>query len=239
MTREEKSAGLRLLSAHMEKTARTYRPASGGRLRNSLAAVLFGTAALGIGIAQGAQKALPGETLFPVKLALETARGALIGSPEKRAEWESGLAEKRLNELTALEEQGRLTPAAEKAGQEDFLRHAAKAHMAPKEKTISAQAASRIDAALTAYGALIKRRKSAPENMAEAKKEKKSAPRKETQQEEKRTKQTGQGAAIITESPTPATATLPTEPLISPLPEIPPVPTPVPTPIPASVPSLP
>lgn len=171
----------------MEKTAGTYRPVTSGRLRNSLAAVLFGTAALGIGIAQGAQKSLPGDPLFPVKLALETARGALISSPEKQAEWESELAEKRLKELATLDKQGALTPEAEKAGKEDFLRHTTKVRTVLKGKTASAQAMSRIDAALTTYGELVKRRKGASEEIIEVKKEKNSAPHKEAQPKTKET----------------------------------------------------
>lgn len=61
-----------------------------------------------------AENALPGETLYPVKVRFnEELRGALASSPYQKIEWETELLERRVNEANLLADSGRLTPAVE------------------------------------------------------------------------------------------------------------------------------
>ncbi len=61
-----------------------------------------------------AENALPGETLYPVKVRFnEELRGALASSPYQKIEWETELLERRVTEANLLADSGRLTPAVE------------------------------------------------------------------------------------------------------------------------------
>lgn len=61
-----------------------------------------------------AENALPGETLYPVKVRFnEELRGALASSPYQKIEWETERLERRVSEANLLADSGRLTPAVE------------------------------------------------------------------------------------------------------------------------------
>lgn len=72
-----------------------------------------------------AEGALPGDTLYVVKIHInENVRRALAHTPEARAEVESELAARRLDEAHELAKQKRLTPALRAALEDDFDEHA-------------------------------------------------------------------------------------------------------------------
>lgn len=61
-----------------------------------------------------AENALPGDTLYPIKIRFnEELRGAMTSSPYQKVEWETERLERRLAEAQLLADDGRLTPAAE------------------------------------------------------------------------------------------------------------------------------
>ena len=61
------------------------------------------------GISGAAANTLPGDTLYPVKIASESVVTAFAFSPEKKAERNIALAERRLEEAETLMTQGKLT----------------------------------------------------------------------------------------------------------------------------------
>lgn len=61
-----------------------------------------------------AEDALPGDTLYPIKVRFnEELRGAMVSSPYQKVEWETERLERRLEEADLLADTGRLTPQAE------------------------------------------------------------------------------------------------------------------------------
>jgi hypothetical protein len=96
-----------------EKTARR----GGRRLRLSFAQLfpillvaLLGGVIFGGGIAWAAQDSLPGELLYPVKLAMEDARLALASTPAGKVDVALDLMDERAEELQALAAAGRPVP---------------------------------------------------------------------------------------------------------------------------------
>ncbi len=80
------------------------------------------------GVAYAAEGALPGDTLYPLKIAVtEPLRTALAGTPVAKAEWQIALAERRISEAAALAKDERLPEET--------------------EVTLAAQAAAHIDEA--------------------------------------------------------------------------------------------
>ena len=69
-----------------------------------IAALLFGGASI-TGVA--AQSAIPGDALYPVKTTIEQTRLSLAQDAGDRAQMKMGFAEKRLEEIAALIEEGR------------------------------------------------------------------------------------------------------------------------------------
>lgn len=67
---------------------------------------------LGTGTAFAAEQALPGETLYPVKIYVnEEVRAALALSPKQKAQWQFEVAERRAAEAQKIQAQGRLDAA--------------------------------------------------------------------------------------------------------------------------------
>ncbi len=61
-----------------------------------------------------AEKALPGELLYPVKIRFnEEVRGAMVSTPYEKIEWETERLERRLAEANLLADAGKLTPDVE------------------------------------------------------------------------------------------------------------------------------
>lgn len=99
-----------------------------GRFSPMLAAVMI--LVLGGGsLSYAAEYALPGDTLYPVKVYVnEEVHGALVLSPEARASWATKRAERRIKEAKTLAATGRLTPEASTTIIAAFNTHIANAH---------------------------------------------------------------------------------------------------------------
>lgn len=83
---------------------------------------------VGGGTAYGAQGALPGDALYPVKINIvEPALGAFKITPTEQASWHVHLAEERLEEAETLAAQGKLTAPIAAQIQTNFDEHAAAA----------------------------------------------------------------------------------------------------------------
>ena len=70
-------------------------------------AIVLALSALGVGTAYASQSSLPGDTLYPVKLATEQAGMMLVRDDAARAERALSFAYKRVREMVALAEKGR------------------------------------------------------------------------------------------------------------------------------------
>ncbi len=82
-------------------------------------AIVLAVFGLGAGTAYASQASLPGDTLYPIKLATEQAGMMLMGDDVARAERALSFANKRVREMEALAEKGRpqdLDLAVEKYG---------------------------------------------------------------------------------------------------------------------------
>jgi len=81
------------------------------RRRFSMASIILvivvALSALGGGTAYASQDSLPGDTLYPVKLATEQVRMMLPGDDVAKAERALGFVERRMGEIEALAERGR------------------------------------------------------------------------------------------------------------------------------------
>ncbi len=79
------------------------------RFVGTVMAALLVVVITGSGVALAAEKALPGDALYAVKVAVtEPIRTAMQTSPEAQAAWQSHLASERLDEAEALAATGRL-----------------------------------------------------------------------------------------------------------------------------------
>lgn len=90
----------------------------------TLAILLILTLSSG-GIAYAAERALPGDTLYPIKVAVvEPVRVALAASPEASAALQMTFAERRVDEAATLASEGRLGTMTEAALAENFTKNA-------------------------------------------------------------------------------------------------------------------
>lgn len=81
---------------------------------NPVATALLLILFCGAGTSYAAEGALPGDTLYPVKIHVnESVQGALAVSPTSQAAWNAERATRRLEEAETLAAQGRLTPGAQ------------------------------------------------------------------------------------------------------------------------------
>lgn len=88
-------------------------------------ALLFIAIFVGGGISFGAEKALPGDILYPVKLEVnEKIRGWASISEESKADWEVARAERRLSEAEQLVTNGSLDVKARENIEANFEAHA-------------------------------------------------------------------------------------------------------------------
>jgi len=106
-TRKEKKPKMKLLLA--------------SRLISAILAAVIGTAAVGGGITWAASDSLPGDVLYPVKLAAEDVRLSLASAPESQVELALQFADERVAELEALVERGSLVPETAVARMERHL----------------------------------------------------------------------------------------------------------------------
>lgn len=97
-----------------------------------------------------AERSLPGQMLYPVKLRFnEELRGAFVSSPYQKIEWETERLERRLAEARLLADSGRLTPAAEAE-----VARAIKSHSASAKESIASIRLNDSDEAIMAEIAL-------------------------------------------------------------------------------------
>lgn len=126
--------------------------------------------ALGGGTATAAEKAAPGDALYPFKIYVnESVRGALAVSTDAEADWQSTRAVRRLEEAAGLAAEGRLDIETREKLRTQFAAHQEKAErllaeLSAKGKTEAAAAvSSHIEANLSAYSeALTSLKKSRP-----------------------------------------------------------------------------
>lgn len=149
------------------------RPALAGVMTVAVFALTSG------GVAYAAEGALPGDTLYPVKVAVtEPLRTALAGTPGAKAEWQIALAERRINEAATLAKEERLPEETETA-----LATQAAAHIDVAAQTIALQtgvdeedarvSSNRFATRLIAYGQVLSeldraKRKDSTKNLREA-----------------------------------------------------------------------
>jgi hypothetical protein len=76
-------------------------------LAGVILAIVLAVFGLGAGTAYASQASLPGDTLYPIKLAAEQAGMILVGDDAARAERALSFANKRVREMEALAEKGR------------------------------------------------------------------------------------------------------------------------------------
>lgn len=142
LTADEKSTGREMLRSYMSLTpmrTKAAKPARTGFFSGAgayfgvhrAAAVSSITLAVTfsmVGVSFAAEGALPGDTLYPVKVSVnEEVRAALTPSQESKAKWEAERAERRLAEAEALAEKGELKAEARATVEAEFRKHAAKA----------------------------------------------------------------------------------------------------------------
>jgi len=90
--------------------------------------VIIGMLVSGGGVSFAAEKSVPGDILYPVKVGVnEEVRSAFAVTPEKKAEWEAARAERRLDEAATLAVSGRLDETKRKDIETRFEKHAVRA----------------------------------------------------------------------------------------------------------------
>src|SRR3990172_12867148 len=79
--------------------------------------IIFG----GIGISFAAERALPGDILYPVKVGVnEEARGLVAISDEKKVKWLATVAERRIEETEMLVKENRFDSASKEKIEKNF-----------------------------------------------------------------------------------------------------------------------
>ena len=79
---------------------------------------------IGGSVSFAAEGTTPGDLLYPVKIYLnENARGVLLVNPEKRAEWEMRLVERRLQEMEKVTTQSNVSEESVEKAQANFEKY--------------------------------------------------------------------------------------------------------------------
>lgn len=88
---------------------------------------LFLIIASGAGISFAAERALPGDILYPVKIKVnEEIRGLISITDEKKVQWLTEVAERRIEETETLAKQDRLDQETQEAIEKNFEKRAEK-----------------------------------------------------------------------------------------------------------------
>src|SRR3989344_3388327 len=122
-------------------------------------AIIFG----GIGISFAAERALPGDILYPVKVKVnEEARGLLAFSDEKKVKWLMAVAERRIEETETLVKENRLDSATKEKIEKNFEEKTKKIEeklksIAEKNNSVEAEEVSRnLENALERHEGVLK-----------------------------------------------------------------------------------
>lgn len=87
-------------------------------------AAVLGTLLFVVGVPALAERSLPGDILYPMKVMVnEEVRSTLAFSPYAKVEWEAARLERRLSEARLLAQEGRLTEDAERKVAEAVKEH--------------------------------------------------------------------------------------------------------------------
>lgn len=117
---------------------------------------------VGAGTAQAAEGSLPGDLLYPVKVAVtEPVRSALVSNKAERAALEARFAARRAEEAEALAAQGRLDATTSAALADNLDMHAEEseelaASAAGEEPGAAASVQTTLASTLSAHGAILK-----------------------------------------------------------------------------------
>lgn len=147
------TAHLSLFSSMVSITGRGY------AVPITAVVLIFGLTA---GTAFAAEGALPGDTLYPIKVHItEEARGILATTPKAQAEWEIERTSRRLEEASTLAVEGNLTSANQAEIETNLAEHvAATARKAQiladnKEYTDASDVGAELHAVLKAHGDIL------------------------------------------------------------------------------------
>lgn len=130
-------------------------------IRMPIVALIVLLALAGGGTSFAAQSALPGDTLYPVKVSInEPVEGAFAVSPQAKASFDARIAEVRLQEAQVLVAQHKLTPVLAAQIDANFQTHAngVETHIKDIEAQdvhAAADTASQFEATLKAHRAIL------------------------------------------------------------------------------------
>ncbi len=176
MTADEKSAMRSRLSEYMAlRPVRSVAPMRHGTAKTRMISNLFARpmpilAAIlslmlaGGGVSYAAEGAMPGDTLYPVKVRVnEEVRAALTLDAEAKAQWETARAERRLNETRALLEADAATPELLDKLEARFDAHEERIESVitkieeKKGPEVAARISSQLEASLAAHKAILEK----------------------------------------------------------------------------------
>ncbi|OGF69211.1 hypothetical protein A2643_04095 [Candidatus Nomurabacteria bacterium RIFCSPHIGHO2_01_FULL_39_220] len=117
----------------------------------------------GIGVSFAAERALPGDILYPVKVGVnEEARGLVALSDEKKVKWLATVAERRIEETETLVKENRLDSSAKDKIEKNFEEKTKKIEeklksIAEKSNSVEAEEVSRnLENALERHEGVLK-----------------------------------------------------------------------------------
>jgi hypothetical protein len=170
MSDAEKLRMRKILQAHMHGQAHVTKVASpyfhfSFQFTRIIAAMLVMTVGLvGTGTVYAADLALPGDTLYPVKINVnEKVAEVLATSPAAKAEFHASVAQKRLEEAETLAVEERLDASASLVIEENFERHA-KMVAELEEELEDDTLAAELDSSLAVHGEILVQLSSASEH---------------------------------------------------------------------------
>ncbi|MEK7094083.1 MAG: DUF5667 domain-containing protein [Patescibacteria group bacterium] len=152
---------VRLIEADLDikkKPMPRYARGFGNFLKMPVMAALMIMILLGGGTSLAAERALPGDVLYPIKVVInEPVVSALSLSVEAKIDWEAELAGRRLKEAVELADAGKLNAEVEEKLSEEFTKHETKvreriANLEEKgDEKVAASLAARFEGSLKAH----------------------------------------------------------------------------------------
>ncbi len=132
------------------------------RLISSLAFVLV-LAVVGSSTAYAAERAIPGDLLYTIKVNVnESVRAALAVSNESKVSWHAEAAERRMQEAEVLAARGTLTADVKAELEANFDTHATKVEalvevLEEDDPVVAADISTRVESSIAAHSAVIAR----------------------------------------------------------------------------------